>query len=531
VKKGVDILIATPGRLLTLVRGTLPQPLVSSRSFSSQQEDANFDSECELVDIKELQKLEKLSEEELEELIENGEINDVDTEQKQRRRNPPPRGPDAVIDLSRVKCVVLDEVDKMLQLGHFPDVKGLFTYLPKPQRGKETDKMQVTMMSATLVPQIEELIQRFAPEGITIDLNEDMQAAENVKNIVYLVTNRRKYALLRYLLKRRGSMKGKQCLIFCRTKQRVNRLAEALKIDNFNAEGIHRDLPLKKRQKIIESFTKGEIRCLVSTEVMARGIDVPGLPFVVNYDVPFVPEEFVHRIGRTGRAGNPGTAITLVGRQPIISKLGGRVTEINEIDYLKKIEAFLKRKLNPTKVPGPWSDDGFNDKFAEEMQKQKQLRLEQKFLRKQQKETRKKSKDDPTQLLSQKPKTKKTETSVPIDEKTEKKKEETLDYLIKKRHRILKHAIQYRLRRKNSAVLDAKRILSKEAVGLRDFKEGRFEDVVTDLEKRNARKRGVNIPPDFEERLKTIARKALKAKRKRKQKQQQNKQSIKRNKS
>jgi len=79
----------------------------------------------------------------LEELIENGEINDVDTEQKQRRRNPPPRGPDAVIDLSRVKCVVLDEVDKMLQLGHFPDVKGLFTYLPKPQRGKETDKMQV----------------------------------------------------------------------------------------------------------------------------------------------------------------------------------------------------------------------------------------------------------------------------------------------------------------------------------------------------------------------------------------------------
>jgi len=116
------------------------------------------------------------------------------------------------------------------------------------------------MMSATLVPQIEELIQRFAPEGITIDLNEDMQAAENVKNIVYLVTNRRKYALLRYLLKRRGSMKGKQCLIFCRTKQRVNRLAEALKIDNFNAEGIHRDLPLKKRQKIIESFTKGEIR-------------------------------------------------------------------------------------------------------------------------------------------------------------------------------------------------------------------------------------------------------------------------------
>jgi ATP-dependent RNA helicase RhlE len=131
-------------------------------------------------------------------------------------------------------------------------------------------------------------------------------------------------------------------LIFCRTKQRVNRLTEALKADNFNAEGIHRDLTLKKRQKIIDQFIKGEIRvcflcffflfifsslaiyfvvffitllcmllffflgmfacfqCLVSTEVMARGIDVPGLPFVVNYDVPVVPQEFVHRIGRTG---------------------------------------------------------------------------------------------------------------------------------------------------------------------------------------------------------------------------------------
>lgn len=165
-----------------------------------------------------------------------------------------------------------------------------------------------------------------------------------VRHHVYSVGVRRKKGLLVHLLKK-GPVKGKQALIFCRTRQRVERLVEQLAESKIVAQGLHGELPVTKRRAIVDSFLKKEFDVLISTDLLARGIDLPGLPCVINYDLPHNPEDYVHRVGRTGRAGAPGMAISIVSQDATTLQLRGKLVELDEGAFLKQISTFLGKKL------------------------------------------------------------------------------------------------------------------------------------------------------------------------------------------
>lgn len=186
------------------------------------------------------------------------------------------------IDLSWVKWTIIDECDKLLSMGFFPDIKDILTYLPRPRknvpiithsssRTKEEkegrkiitnieDRMKVLLFTATLVPEINDLIKRIAPKHSTINLNPNVSLSsnENIDDVVHLVSNRRKYALLKYLLKRKGSIKYDKVLVFCRTQQRVERLKEQLENDHFKVNAIHKDLSSRQRFDILDSFKQNK---------------------------------------------------------------------------------------------------------------------------------------------------------------------------------------------------------------------------------------------------------------------------------
>jgi superfamily II DNA/RNA helicase len=147
-----------------------------------------------------------------------------------------------------------------------------------------------------------------------------------------------------------GIMKDQQALIFCRTRQRVERLVEQLAESSIVAQGLHGEQPVGKRRAIVDAFVKKEFQILISTDLLARGIDIPNLPFVVNYDLPHNPEDYVHRVGRTGRAGAPGNAISLISREPTTINLRGKLVELDEKAFLDQISTFLGKKLKLSKV-------------------------------------------------------------------------------------------------------------------------------------------------------------------------------------
>lgn len=411
--------------------------------------------------------------------------------------------------LSQIRHLVLDECDKMLSMGFLPDLKKLFEYLPKPVTDKmrrrdmmkklKEDRsslltapnalpykeMQVLMFSATLTRGIEDLMYRFAPVHELINLNESMQVANNVKHVQYHVGDFNvKYPLLSYLLKRKGSMKGKQVLIFVRTKQKAERLSERLIQDKFNAEAVFKSKSVSQRAKAIERFKNGELQILVSTDVLARGIDVENLPFVVNYDIPASPEDYVHRVGRTGRAGNTGLAVSFVSHYPQIVKVGMKTVELNEIHFMKTVEKFISERVEHRKIPGPWTDEtlkigpnglpivDMSENHAKQMviaSKKASLKiLEQKF----EKEKRQLNK-------------KQHDSKKPVS-KVEQNLSET--YIA------LKQRIKQISARPASSLADAveeDRLPIQKIPSLRNFKEGRYEDVVASFDKRRAAKAGI----------------------------------------
>ncbi|XP_049850836.1 ATP-dependent RNA helicase RhlE-like, partial [Schistocerca gregaria] len=337
LKKGVDILVATPGRLLTMFREGVKEERKEGEETREMHE--KWDKAWEGLD------------------------RESETRKRVLREELPciPVGSsfkNSKIDFSEVRCFVLDEVDRMLSMGMFPEVRQIFRALPRPQREKRgVDRMQVMMFTATLVPRVGELIKRFAPHHVRFDLNKSMSVAERVEQVFYEVGNRRKYALLSYLLRRRGSMRGEQVLVFCRTRQRVERLTEQLNRDKIAAVGIHGSQPASVRRRIVDGFCANSYRVLVSTELMARGIDIPKLPVVVNYDLPSNPEEYVHRIGRTARAGESGRAVSFVSRRPEVVEVRKRLVELDELSLAKSIFKFLNMSPRFAKVPGPWRDE------------------------------------------------------------------------------------------------------------------------------------------------------------------------------
>ena len=205
------------------------------------------------------------------------------------------------IDLSHVEILVLDEADRMLDMGFIHDIKRVLKLLP--------EKRQTLLFSATFANEIKELADRLLDRPQRIEVARSNSAAELVEQLAYRVDRERKAELLAELI---HQGKWSQVLVFTRTKHGANRLADKLERAQITAAAIHGNKSQGARTRALANFKDGQVRVLVATEIAARGLDIDQLPYVVNFELPFVPEDYVHRIGRTGRAGSRGHAVSLV---------------------------------------------------------------------------------------------------------------------------------------------------------------------------------------------------------------------------
>ncbi len=231
------------------------------------------------------------------------------------------------IDLSKIELLVLDEADRMLDMGFIRDIKKIFKFLP--------NQRQNLLFSATFSNDIRRLAADLLDKPTEIEVAARNQPADRVRQVVYPVDRRRKRELLSHCI---GTENWQQVLVFARTKRGANRLAENLSRDGLNAEAIHGNKSQAARTRALRDFKAGRVRVLVATDIAARGLDIDRLPHVVNYELPHVPEDYVHRIGRTARAGQEGEAISLVC--------------VDEHNMLRDIERLLKREIDKEIIPG-----------------------------------------------------------------------------------------------------------------------------------------------------------------------------------
>ena len=202
------------------------------------------------------------------------------------------------VSLSGVEVLVLDEADRMLDMGFWPSVRRIMHALPA--------KHQTLLFSATIPPSIKSTIDALLSDPVTVEIARVGETADTVDEHLCPVTQAQKPELLRALLETGGAagQKPERVLVFCRTKHRVDDVSKMLKNAQVKVDVMHADRTQKERERALERFRDGKIQVLVATDVMSRGIDVSGIDAVVNFDVPMDPEDYVHRIGRTGRAGH-----------------------------------------------------------------------------------------------------------------------------------------------------------------------------------------------------------------------------------
>jgi ATP-dependent RNA helicase RhlE len=231
------------------------------------------------------------------------------------------------VNLSKIEILVLDEADRMLDLGFIHSIKKIIALLPK--------KRQNMLFSATLSAEIQVIADSFLSNPQIIEVARRNLATTLVTQIVHPVDHKRKRELLSFMI---GSKNWQQVLVFTKTKHGANHLCEQLIADGLTSAAIHGNKSQGARTKALADFKSGKIRVLVATDIAARGIDIDNLPYVVNFNLPNVPEDYVHRIGRTGRAGKEGMAVSLV--------------SADEKNLLKDIERVLKTHIPQEIVPG-----------------------------------------------------------------------------------------------------------------------------------------------------------------------------------
>jgi len=231
------------------------------------------------------------------------------------------------VNLSNIDILVLDEADRMLDMGFIHDIKKVLALVPK--------KKQTLLFSATFSDDIKKLANGLLKSPELIEVARQNAATDTVTQVIHPVDKSRKRELLSFLI---GSNNWQQVLVFNRTKHGANRLAEQLNKDGITAAAIHGNKRQGARTRALAEFKAGKVRVLVATDIAARGIDIDQLPHVVNFELPNVAEDYVHRIGRTGRAGNEGEAMSLVC--------------VDELKLLKDIEKLIKREIPKDVIEG-----------------------------------------------------------------------------------------------------------------------------------------------------------------------------------
>ncbi|GLS05866.1 hypothetical protein GCM10007860_30270 [Chitiniphilus shinanonensis] len=231
------------------------------------------------------------------------------------------------VNLSQVEILVLDEADRMLDMGFILDIKKIISLL--------TNRKQTLLFSATFSPEIKKLSGEFLKDPALVEVARQNATNDNVEQILHPCETFRKRALLAHLIRTHDMG---QVIVFNRTKQGADQVARDLKRDGFDCEAIHGDRDQRSRLEVMARFKEGQLKILVATDVAARGLDINELPFVVNFELPNSAEDYVHRIGRTGRAGAKGVAISLV--------------DPGEDKALAGIQKLIKKELQLTPVPG-----------------------------------------------------------------------------------------------------------------------------------------------------------------------------------
>jgi ATP-dependent RNA helicase RhlE len=231
------------------------------------------------------------------------------------------------IDLSRVEILVLDEADRLLDMGFIRDIRKIIDLLPAER--------QNLLFSATLPDDVRSLATGMLRNPARVQVTPRNTTAELVEQVVFPVDRERKRELLSHLV---GSGRIDQALVFTRTKHGANRLAEQLVKDGIDAAAIHGNKSQSQRVRALGDFKAGKVAVLVATDIAARGLDIEQLPHVVNYELPMVPEDYIHRIGRTGRAGTDGEAISLVC--------------VDEAPLLRDIQSLLRRTIRSEVIAG-----------------------------------------------------------------------------------------------------------------------------------------------------------------------------------
>lgn len=251
------------------------------------------------------------------------------------------------IDLDHLHFLVLDEADQMLDMGFINDVKKIVKLTP--------DNRQTLLFSATMPMAIRELADTFLTTPKYVSVTPVSSTAETVNQKVYFVGKEDKRSLLYHIIR---NDKINNVLVFTRTKHGADNVVKALKKNGVTAEAIHGDKSQNARQRVLEAFKNKEISVLVATDIAARGIDIESLPFVINFDIPNISETYVHRIGRTGRAGNSGLAISFCGK--------------DELTYWKDIEKLIRIKVKVVEDhPYPFKEEEPNPEAKPDLRNKK----------------------------------------------------------------------------------------------------------------------------------------------------------------